>query len=76
MELHCRLPKGIITVVAMPRAGSSGQHLVRYIEQDPLWDDSLRNATGWPSCVWTTKVKPHSGRVSQLMLEHPNSILG
>ena len=76
MLVHCRLPKGNITVVGMPRLGSTGQHLINYIKQDRLWDDSLQNATEWPSCVWTTKMKPHSGRVSQLMLENPNSILG
>ncbi|CAK0786624.1 hypothetical protein CVIRNUC_009838 [Coccomyxa viridis] len=70
------LPKGNITVVAMPKSGSSSQHLINYIKQDPLWDDSLQIAAEWPSCIWTTKVKPHSGRVSQLMLENPNSLLG
>ena len=76
MVLPSRLPKENITVVAMPKSGSSSQHLINYIKQDPLWDDSLQIAAEWPSCIWTTKVKPHSGRVSQLMLENPNSLLG
>ena len=72
----CRLPSGNIIVVAMPRSGSSAVHLVSYIRQDPWWTDALHNASTWPSCVWTTKIKPFSGRVSQLMIENPNSIIG
>lgn len=65
-----------ITVVAMPKNGASSFHLIEYIRQDPLWDAELDRAPGWPPCVWTTKIKPYSGRVSQLMLENPNSIIG
>ena len=60
----------------MPRSGSSAQHLISYIRQGPLWDAELDGSPTWPDCVWTTKVKPYSGRVSQLMLENPNSTIG
>ena len=72
----CRLPSGNITVIAMPRTGSSARHLISYIRQDPLWDAMLDGSPTWPDCVWTTKIKPYSGRVSQLMLEYPNSTIG
>ena len=74
--MSCRLPSGNITVVAMPRSGSSAVHLTNYIRQDPWWTEALHSASTWPSCIWTTKIKPFSGRVSQLMLENPNSIIG
>lgn len=74
--MSCRLPSGNITVVAMPRSGSSAVHLTNYIRQDLWWTEALHDASTWPSCVWTTKIKPFSGRVSQLMLENPNSIIG
>ena len=71
-----RLPPGNITVVAMPRSGSSAVHLTNYIRQDPWWTEAMHSASTWPACVWVTKIKPFSGRVSQLMLENPDSIIG
>ena len=41
-----------------------------------MWDADMDAAPGWPACILQTYNRPHSGHVSQLMLENPNSMIG
>lgn len=60
----------------MPRTSIATLHLINYIKQSPLWDADLDRAPGWPPCVLEVTKKPLSGRISQLMLERPNCMIG